>query len=100
MTQQTRKSYEPAFKLQAAKIVREQCLSIAQVCADLSVGRTALNRWVQQYDAELAGQPTSGPGLTPEQQEIRKLQRELKQLREDNALLKKASAFFAQAMRC
>ena len=61
--------------------------------------RTAITRWVQQYDAELAGEKTTGPGLTPEQVEIRKLERENHQLRQDVELLKKASAFFAQAMR-
>ncbi|GAB1387272.1 transposase [Melaminivora sp.] len=99
MTKKPRKYYEPAFKLQAAKMVREQGLSIVQVSKDLGIGRTAITRWVQQYDAELAGEKTTGPGLTPEQVEIRKLERENHQLRQDVELLKKASAFFAQAMR-
>ncbi len=99
MTKKPRKHYDPAFKLQAAKMVREQGLSIVQVSKDLSIGRTAITRWVQQYDDELAGKKTTGPGLTPEQVQIRKLERENQQLRQDVELLKKASAFFAQAMR-
>ncbi len=67
MTKKPRKYYEPAFNLQAAKMVREQGLSIVQVSKDLGIGRTAITRWVQQYDAELAGEKTTGPGLTPEQ---------------------------------
>ncbi|KAI3601484.1 transposase (fragment) [Cupriavidus taiwanensis] len=40
-----------------------------------------------------------GKPLTAEQQRIRQLEAENRQLREDNALLKKASAFFARELK-
>ena len=53
-----------------------------------------------QYDAERAGGPGEGKPLTVEQQRIRQLEAENRQfLREDNALLKKASAFFARELK-
>lgn len=63
------------------------------MCKDLSISQSALARWVRQYRAEARGESGIGSPLTAEQQRIRALEIEVRQLREDNALLKKASAF-------
>ncbi|AAW74490.1 IS3 family transposase [Xanthomonas oryzae pv. oryzae] len=60
---------------------------------------SAVRRWLAQYQAEQSGQPGQGRPLTPEQQRIRELERENQRLREDNSLLKKASAFFARELK-
>ena len=93
------KHYEPAFKLEVARMVVDQGLSIGQVVNDMGVGRTAVNRWVEQYRAEQQGQPGIGKPLTVELQRIRQLEIENRQLRSDNDLLKKASAFFARELK-
>ena len=49
--------------------------------------------------AEKLGQPGIGKPLTTEQQRIRELETENRQLRMDNDLLKKASAFFARELK-
>ena len=72
---------------------RTRPLTISQVCKDLAIGSSAVARWVKQYRAEMHGQPSMGHPITPEQQRIRVLEIENRQLREDNLLLKKASAF-------
>jgi transposase len=88
--------YETSYKLEVAKMVVDQGLTQAQVCKDLSISQSALARWVRQYRAEARGESGIGSPLTAEQQRIRALEIEVRQLREDNALLKKASAFFAK----
>ena len=50
-------------------------------------------------DMSQAGRPGIGKPLTPEQQRIRQLEAELRQLRMDNDILKKASAFFARELK-
>ena len=80
------------------KIVQQQC-SITQLCHELNLGETAVRRWVAQYKAELNGQPGIGLPLTPDQQRIRQLEAELRIAKEDNEILKKASALFARAYR-
>ena len=80
------------------KIVQQQC-SITQLCHELNLGETADRRWVAQYKAELNGQPGIGLPLTPDQQRIRQLEAELRIAKEDNEILKKASALFARAYR-
>jgi transposase len=94
-----RKHYEAAFKLEVARMVVDQGLSIAQVVKDMNIGRTAVNRWIEQYRAEQLGKAGIGKPLTAEQQRIRQLETENRQLRSDNELLKKASAFFARELK-
>ncbi len=94
-----RRHFTPEFKLEVAKkIVQQQC-SITQLCHELNLGETAIRRWVAQYKAELNGQPGIGLPLTPDQQRIRQLEAELRIAKEDNEILKKASALFARAYR-
>jgi transposase len=94
-----RTDYDASFKLEVARMVVDQGLSIAQVVRDMNVGRTSVQRWVDQYIAEQNGQPGIGKPLTAEQQRIRQLEAEVRQLKSDNELLKKASAFFARELK-
>lgn len=95
----TRRTFDAAFKLQVAQMIREQGLGIAQVCRDMDLVESVVRRWVEQVNAEQTGSPGIGKPLTPEQQRIRQLEAELRQLSQDNDLLKKASAFFARELR-
>lgn len=94
-----RKTYETEFKLEVARMVVDRGLSLSQVSKDMDVGLTALRRWIAQYRAEQSGEAGIGKPLTAEQQRIRQLEQENRQLRSDNDLLKKASAFFARAVK-
>lgn len=96
---QERRSFDVAFKLQVVKMIQEQGLSVTQVCQEFKLGETAVRRWLRQVQAEQSGQPGIGKPLTPDQQRIRQLEQENRQLRADNELLKKASAFFARELR-
>jgi transposase len=60
------------------------------VAAELGIGRSTLLKWVKEFHNEL------NPVLINEAEEIKRLQRENARLMEENAILKKAAAFFAQ----
>jgi transposase len=92
---QERRSFDTAYKLQVVKMIQEQGLRVTQVCQELKLGETAVRRWLKQVQSEQSGQPGIGKPLTPDQQRIRQLEQENRQLRSDNELLKKASAFYA-----
>ncbi len=96
---QSHKHYEAAFKLEVARMVVDQGLSVTQVVNDMKIGSTAVRRWVAQYRAEQLGKPGVGKPLTAELRRIRQLETENRQLKSDNDLLKKASAFFARALK-
>ena len=65
----------------------------------MNVALSTMQRWVSQYKQEILGVTPQARALTPEQQRIQALESEVKQLRRDNDLLKKASAFFAIEMQ-
>lgn len=98
MTRQ-RRSFDPSFKLEVVRMIKEQGLSISHVSQTMDIGVTAIRRWLAQYEAEKQGQPGIGKPLTPEQQRIRQLEQENRQLRGDVEILKKASAFFARELK-
>jgi transposase len=96
---QARRKFDTSFKLKVVQMIKEQGLSVGQICRDMKVGETAVRRWLAQFDAEQLGQAGIGKPLTAEQQRIRQLESENRQLQSDNDLLKKASAFFARELK-
>ena len=63
-----RTEYDASFKLEVARMVVDQGLTVTQVVKDMQVGRTSVDRWVAQYSAEKNGSPGIGKPLTAEQQ--------------------------------
>ena len=98
MTRQ-RRNFDPSLKLEVVRMIKEQGLSIQHVSETMHIGPTAIRRWLVQFEAEQSGLPGIGKPLTPEQQRIRQLEQENRQLRGDVEILKKASAFFAREMK-
>ena len=99
MSKKERRTFTAEFKLQVVQMIREQGLSVGDVCRDMQLGETAVRRWLVQASEEAAGRPGIGKPLTAEQQRIRQLEAENKQLRGDVDILKKASAFLARELR-
>mgnify|MGYP003530963580 FL=1 len=93
------RKFDASFKLEVVKMIKDQDMSIGQVCRDLDLGETAVRRWVQQYEAEQLGGAGIGKPLTSEQQRIRQLEQQIRELKMDNDILKKATAFFARELK-
>jgi transposase len=94
-----RREFDTSFKLEVVRMVKDQGLSVSDVCRTMDLGETVVRRWIKQYETELNGQSGTGKPLTAEQQRIRQLEAENRQLRMDNDILKKASAFFARELK-
>ena len=99
MATRKRRTFDPSLKLEVVRMIREQGQSIQNLSDSISIGRTAICRWLAHYGAEQSGHPGIGKPLTAEQQRIRQLEQENQQLRQDVTILKKASAFFACEMK-
>jgi transposase len=93
------RKFDASFKLEVVKMIKNQHMSVGQVCRDLDLGETAVRRWVQQYEAEQPGGAGIGKPLTSEQQRIRQLEQQIRELKMDNDILKKATAFFARELK-
>ena len=91
-----RKSYEQQFKIDAVSLVVNGGRSVADVARDLSIEANVLHRWKRELSRE---QSEAFPGkgrLGPQEEELRRLRRELEQAKEDREILKKALAFFSK----
>ncbi len=89
----TRPVYPPEFKAEAVRLVRSGDKSVGVVAKDLGVADQTLRNWVRQ--AEIDGGERDG--LTQgEREELRQLRREVRTLRQEREILKKAAAFFAR----
>ena len=94
-----RRTFDAGFKLQVARMIVEQGISVTQVCNDMQLGETAVRRWVAQWQSEQLGHPGIGKPLTADQIKIRELEAQNRALRLDVEILKKASAFFARELK-
>ena len=92
----TRKKYSKEFKLDAISLVLEQEYSRAEAAKSLGINANMLSRWIKEHQRD-EGQAFRGNGkLTPEQEEIRRLNEEIRRLKMEKEILKKATAFFAK----
>ncbi len=71
MNRTVRRSFDAAFKLQVVQMLRDQGMSVAQVCRDMNLVDSAVRRWLGQYTAEPAGGAGMGKPLTAGQPRIR-----------------------------
>ena len=86
--------YPPEFRAEAVRLGRTSGKPQAQIARDLGVTVETLRLWRKQADLD---DGRRSDGLTSEEQEeLRRLRRENRILREEREILKKAAAFFAK----
>ncbi len=92
----SKQQYSADFKIEATKRVLKLGESLTKVAAELGVKPTTLSGWVSKYkNSPEAPFPGSGH-LKPEDERLRKLEKENKDLKEENEILKKAATYFAR----
>ena len=87
--------YTKEYKEEAVALVREQGYSVPEAAKSLGINANILYRWKEKLEEELEGKSLS----IDERTELTKLRKEIKTLRMEKEILKKASAFFAREMK-
>ena len=91
-----RRSFTDEYKEEVVELCRTSGRSIAGIARDLDLSETAARRWVAQADID-AGRRD---GLsTAEREELGRLRKEARVLREERDILRRATAFFARETR-
>jgi transposase len=99
-TNRTSKPYPAELRERAVRLVREHAAehaspaaAIRSVAAKIGCSAETLRLWVRRAERDAGRQgPNDG-----ERERIRALEREVRELRQANEILRKASAYFAQA---
>ncbi|MFN8545526.1 MAG: transposase [Candidatus Binatia bacterium] len=91
-----RRSFTASFKAEVVALVRQGDRTVPTICREMDLTETAVRRWVEQAAVD-AGDKA---GLTTEErEELRRLRREVRVLRDERDILKRAATFFAMETR-
>ncbi|MDQ6876321.1 MAG: transposase [Candidatus Dormibacteraeota bacterium] len=102
-TKATQKRYTPELRERAVRMYREAVTEqggerygvVTRVARHLGIGAESLRTWIHQAEVD-GGQRPGVP--TAERRRIAELEREVRELRRANDILKAASAFFAREL--
>jgi transposase len=91
-----RRRFDKQFKLDALRLIQDSERPLAEIARELGVHPNVLYRWRNQLLAD-PDQAFPGKGkLKPEDEELRRLCRELDIVKEERDILKKALAVFSR----
>ena len=96
MSKKKRRTFSREFKLEAVGLITKKGYSIAEASRNLGIEYSVLRRWKTQ----LADDPQNAfPGkgkLKAQDEDLRRIKRELERVKEERDILKKALAYFAE----
>lgn len=90
------KKYTGEFKREAARLAEESDRPVDELARELGIHSNTLYRWRRQFLKEGEDAFPGHGKLTPADEEIRRLRRELARVKEERDILKKATQFFAK----
>lgn len=83
-----RKSYDKEFKLEAVQLV-ESGKRVAEVARELDLAEQTLHNWVKKFSKDGEAAFIGSGNLKPQDKENKELQKRIRDLEEENAILKK-----------
>ncbi len=95
MAKRKRRAFTNDFKAQTVRLIGDSEKSLGVVARELDLTESAVRAWVRQAAID-GGQGSTGSLTTEEREELVRLRREVRTLRQERDILKKATAFFAK----
>src|SRR5450759_2358708 len=92
----SRRSFSEEYKVEVVALCRSSEKSMSEIARDLDQTESSVRRWVSQ--AEIDAGHKEGP-TSSEREELVRLRKEVRVLREERDILKRATAFFARETR-
>jgi len=92
-------TYTKEFKLEALRMMDQSDRPASEIAMKLGIRRNQLYKWKEQLEkkGEVASAKKGRP-KKEDQSEVSKLRQELKRVKEENEILKKAAVFFAKEL--
>ena len=92
----SRRSFSEQYKAEVVALCRSSEKSMSEIARDLDLTESSVRRWVSQAEIDAGCRE----GLTSaEREELVRLRKEVRVLREERDILKRATAFFARETR-
>ncbi len=95
-TKKKRRHFTPEYKAEVVRLVRTGAKTAGQAARDLDLIETSVRAWVRQAEVDEGNGAAGGALTTAEREELATLKREVKTLRLERDILKKATTFFAK----
>jgi len=90
------KTYDPAYKLEVCKQVASGVATVSEISRETGINENTLYSWMNRFRKNNVV-PFVGSGkVLPENEELVRLRRDCKNLKEEIEILKKAAAYFAK----
>lgn len=96
MSTEKRRKYDREFKLEAVRLSYEAGRSVAGVSRDLGISENALHVWRAKLKSEGSAAFPGKGHQSGEQEELRRLRRQLAEVTEERDILKKALGVFSR----
>lgn len=94
-----RKSYDTEFKRDAVKLVIDGGRRTSEAAKGLGINENVLYRWIKQYKEDPENSFPGKGRLKPEDEELRRLKKELQDVKEEREILKKVVGIFSKTQR-
>lgn len=91
-----KKTYTKEFKVGAARMAVDEQMKPSKVARDLGISNSSMTKWIRDYKKHGSGAFPGKGMLAPQDDELRRLQRENRRLTMERDLLKKTIVLFAE----
>jgi transposase len=90
------KQFDREFKKDIAKLFQEGKRTASSLAAEVGVHENTIYKWADAFAADPDNAFPGSGNMKPAEDELRRAQRRIRELEEENDILKKAAAYFAK----